>query len=92
MGFAAFKTFVLGSSGKASLALYDILAFQTIFIRRLGERQYRLYWEGEAGEAPAEPKPSSAGASLAQWDPWHSDFILPLAFTSFGGFIPSVGA
>ena len=74
MGFAAFKTFVLGSSGKASLSLYDILAFQTIFIRRLGERQYRLYWEGEA---PAEPKPSLAGASLSRWNPWQLVFTLP---------------
>ena len=42
----------------------------------LGEWQYRLYLESEA---PAEPKPSSAGASLSQWDPWQVDFILPLA-------------
>ena len=31
-----------------------------------GERQDRLYREGEA---PAEPLPSSAGASRSQWNP-----------------------
>ena len=42
----------------------------------LGERQHCLYREGEA---PAEPKPSSAGASLSHWNPCQVVFTLPLA-------------
>ena len=42
----------------------------------LSERQNGLYREGEA---PADPKPSSAGASLSHPCLWQVDFSLPLA-------------
>ena len=43
---------------------------------QLGGRRICLYREGEA---PAEPKPSSAGASLSQMKTWQVDFNLQLA-------------
>jgi len=45
-------------------------------IRHLGDRQNGLYREGEA---PADPKPSSAGASLSHPYLGQVDFSLPLA-------------
>ncbi len=44
-----------------------IVAFICLAFSLLGERQHCLY---RKGEAPAEPKPSSAGASLFHWNPW----------------------
>ncbi len=45
-------------------------------LRQVGERQSGFYREGEA---PAEPMPSSAGASLSHSNHRQVDFSLPLA-------------
>jgi hypothetical protein len=52
--------------------------------RLSGEGQCGLYRVGEAGEAPAEPRPSSAGAAFSHWNPWQVVIRLPLGFLPRG--------
>ncbi len=55
----------------------------------LGER---LNGYNREGEAPTEPKPSSAGASHSHWNSWQVVFCLPLALAWFLCGNPAIGS
>ena len=60
-----------------------------VAIFALGER---LNGYNREGEAPAEPKPSSAGASHSHWNSWQVVFCLPLALAWFLCGNPAIGS